>query len=256
MGIGDELMMAGEARRRAAGTARRFLMLDKDGEERWHFIWEGNPHVARPGEPHDGTIGYVNRRRCYVADETREKRTFLEYRPAPAELRIPPHLKRLAELAAGAVVFNPAVKHRASPNKDWGINRWRALLEQSTGVRWIQLGEPGVRRLYGCEYVPTAGFWEACAVLSGARAAVVHEGALHHAAAALGVPAVVIYGGYISPRVTGYAGQKALYVEDEKHPLGCGMRVPCAHCAAAMEQITPQRVLAALGDLLAERKAA
>lgn len=64
------------------------------------------------------------------------------------------------------------------------------------------------------------------------------EGGLHHAAAIFGIPAVVIYGGYISPRQTGYDGQVALFEGGEP----CGWRKPCPHCAAAMGKIEPERV--------------
>lgn len=250
MGIGDWLMVSGEARRRAAGTARRFRVLNKRGEPYWHFVFEGHPNIARPGERFDEDLGFVNGHRSYIAEETKQKRTFREYAPAPAPLHLPRQALQRAARAAGAVVFNPSIKHSASPNKDWGWERWRELVALVKNVRWLQLGEPGARRIPGAEYVETPHFTDAAGLLSGARAAVLHEGALHHAAAALGIPAVVIYGGYIGPRVTGYAGQVALFEGGPEYPLGCGMRVPCSHCAAAMAAITPARVATALVGLL------
>lgn len=257
MGIGDELMMAGEARRRAGGEPKRFLMLSKFGDPRWNEVWAGNPHVARPGEPHDGTIGYVNRRRPYIADETVERRTFVPYEPHPAFIALDARAKTYAACTRGAVVFNPTIKEKASPNKAWGRQRWQDLVSQHRELRWVQLAGPGSReRIHGAEYLFTERFVDACGAMTGARAAVLHEGGLHHAAAALGVPAVVIFGGYITPRVTGYAGQRALFADDPRWPLGCGMRIPCAHCSAAMQAITPQRVFEELSGLLRERQAA
>lgn len=257
MGIGDELMIAGEARRRAAGRERKYLILDKHGAPKWHWVWAGNPHVARPGEPHDEVLpGYVDRRRPYLAGADSMRYTFREYRPAPAQIALDLHGRTLASHAAGAVVFNPSVKRGASPNKDWGLENWKALVARGVGLRWLQLWEPGTPRVKGAEAIETATPLEAFAVLSGARAAVVHEGALHHAAAAFGVPAVVVRGGFISPRVTGYAGQVDLYEDSNAWPLGCGKRIPCSHCHAAMKAITPERVLAALRTLLEEKRAA
>lgn len=257
MGIGDELMMAGEARRRAlARPGTRYLMRDKRGAPKWHFAWEGNPHIARPGEPHDGEITHVNGMRPYMAAYSHVQYQFRAYEPMPAALELPARVRELAKAAAGAVVFNPTVKLRAPVNKDWGVARWKALIARARAVRWIQIGESGGPRVRGAECVVTPDFWEACAVIAGARAVVCHEGALHHAAAALGVPAIVIRGGFISPRVTGYAGQVDFYIEDPRWPLGCGMRVPCAHCQAAMDAITPDAVAKALGALLEERKVA
>lgn len=252
MGIGDEMMMAGEARRAAAGTARKYRILDRNGEHFWHSVFDGNPNIARPGHPYDGTLGFINGHRPYIEGETKERRTFREYTPTPAPLKLGPQALAFAKRAAGAVVFNPSIKRKASPNKDWGWARWRDLVQISrTEIRWIQLGEAGVPAVRGAEFIHTPGFHDAVGLLSGARAAVLHEGALHHAAAAVGTPAVVIYGGYIGPRVTGYPGQKALFMDTPEWPLGCGMRVPCEHCKTAMESFTPSRVLAALRELLA-----
>jgi hypothetical protein len=71
-----------------------------------------------------------------------------------------------------------------------------------------------------------------------------HEGGLHHAAAAVRLPAVVIFGGFITPAVTGYAEQVNLTAPGlgVAHPLGCGRRVDCPHCADAIAQITPELV--------------
>jgi hypothetical protein len=249
MGIGDELMAAGEAKARAErekGRTGRYLMLDKLGRAKWHFIWENNPNIARDGMPADGQVEYVNGRRPYLVDEDAGRRYFREYRPEPAFIALPESSRRLAGHAKGAVVFNPTVKRKAPVNKHWGIMRWRDLISRYPAVRWLQVGEPGDPRVGGAEWIATGSFFDACGLMMGARAVVCHEGALHHAAAALGTPAVVIRGGFISPKVTGYAGQVDLYVESKQYPLGCGMRIACAHCEAAMASIRPADVMRAL----------
>ena len=254
MGIGDEIMAAGEARRAANGTARRYIMTDKRGTPKWHWVWEGNPNIAVPGERADGTIGYVNGRRPYVVDETALTRTFRAYQPAPAIIRLTERALEIKAHVAGGVVFNPTIKYKAPQNKDWGLDRWRQLVQENRDIRWIQVAEQSQPRVRGAEQIITSDFFQACGALAGAAAAVVHEGALHHAAAAYSTPTVVIRGGYISPRVTGYAGQVDLYIEDPDCPefaeLGCGTRVACPHCAAAMERITPALVASALRVLL------
>lgn len=263
MGIGDELMAAGEARRRvlAAGRPQQFGMLDKKGQPKWHHVWEGNPDIARPGQPNDGLITYVDGRRPYIAAESRERRAFRPYQPHPAHIELGARAREIAAFCKGAVVFNPTIKASAPTNKEWPLDRWKALTLRFPQYRWVQIGDPsGYPRIRGVEHIYTLSFQEAAGAVAGARAVVVHEGALHHAAAAVGTPAVVIRGGYISPKVTGYAGQADLYVPMEEWPdfaeLGCGMRVPCRHCAQAMASITPEDVGRALGKLLQERQAA
>lgn len=253
MGIGDELMVAGEARRRAScSPSRKFLALDKRGAPKWNDLWNYTSHMARPGEPHEGTIPYVNGRRAYIVDETSERRTFREYHPYPAQLLLDETSKRLAVHGRNAVVFNPTIKDRAPVNKQWPLARWEALIYLVNEVEWVQVGAVGAGnpRIRGARLVECSRFTHACGILSGARAAVLHEGALHHAAAALSTPSVVIRGGYISPKVTGYEGQVDLYVEDERYPYGCGMRVPCKHCEESMSAITVEVVAEALRNLL------
>ena len=76
-------------------------------------------------------------------------------------------------------------------------------------------------------------------MLATARLAILPEGGLHHAAAALGVPSIVLFGGFISPRQTGYPHQVNVFTGGTP----CGWRVRCGHCAAAMKKIEPERIL-------------
>lgn len=250
MGIGDEIMMGGEARRRAAGTARRYRMLDKRGQPRWHFVWEGNPHVARPGQPFDGEIGYVDGRRPYLAEVRPDRYRFREYQPAPGILDLSGRDPAASALAEGAVVFNPCIKPRAPVNKAWPRAAWEALVAARPGIRWVQLCQPGDAVIAGAVALETPHFLDAALAIRRAACLICHEGALHHAAAAVGTPAIVIRGGFISPRVTGYDGQVDFYVEHREHPLGCGWRVPCRHCRDAMASITPDNVGHALMETL------
>ena len=71
---------------------------------------------------------------------------------------------------------------------------------------------------------------------------------MHHAAAALNKKAVVIFGGFINPSITGYDFHKNLYIEDEKSP--CGLKDECIHCLKCMELITVYDVKEAIIRLL------
>jgi Glycosyltransferase family 9 (heptosyltransferase) len=68
-----------------------------------------------------------------------------------------------------------------------------------------------------------------------------------HIAAAVGTPAVVIYGGYIDPVCTGYPGNINLYSAVECAP--CWMREPCPHGKKCLHMITPAQVESALDQL-------
>jgi ADP-heptose:LPS heptosyltransferase len=96
------------------------------------------------------------------------------------------------------------------------------------------------------EIIKTKSFRQACAVLERARLAILPEGGLHHAAAAFGTAAIVIFGGYISPAQTGYAHHVNLF----SGGTPCGRRKRCPHCAEAMGRISAKKVFAEAASLL------
>ncbi len=282
MGYGDEIMVTGEARHcQEAGDPRPVAVLDRHGRPRRHPLWAGNPRIARPEEvAQDLARGLdvqsiVNGPGCrpyidYAAmrgdwdalhrgrpftTKLRDRRLpwrYTDWRAAPGEL---PSVERREP--AGYVVIEPHIKGTASPNKDWGWARWQALARR-LDLDWVQLGPPGTRLLDGVRHIETASFLAACRALTGARAAVLPEGGPHHAAAALGVPAVVIFGAMTSPANTGYDMQVNIFEPAGGMPAGrslgeggpCGMRVPCGHCARAMARIEPPTVATHLEQLL------
>lgn len=245
-------MVAGEARRRASATVRRFAVRAADGNARWQSVWEGNPLIARPGEPFDAWIDNWPGHRPYIAGKSLRQWTWRAQAPHAAELFFSVQEQGLLHAGAGRVLIEPHLKLRASLNKDWGWARWQRLVKLMPDVGFVQVGSWGTRTLDGVPLIPTASFREACAVLAGCNAAVLPEGGLHHAAAAVETPAVVICGGYIGPAVTGYPGQRSLFVATDKWPIGCGYRIQCRHCEHAMNAITPDAVANELRELLLE----
>lgn len=253
MGYGDELMVAGEAKRRGGASAKRFAVPDPRGGKwppmRWSPVWDGNPRMAAPGEPFDEVIDNYPGHRPYIAAKSPTRWTWRAYAPDAAEyFVIGPYEERIREAARGKVILNPQIKSLASPNKQWGEERWRSLVRETPHIPWVQVGPAPT--LTGVPLILTRTFREGVAAVAGARALVTHEGGLHHAAAAVGTPAVVLFGGFISPEVTGYTSQTNLFHATDAHPLGCGMRVRCFHCEKAMAAISARQVKKLLEELL------
>lgn len=210
---------------------------------RWYSVWVDNPRIAQLGQVGDfhEWCPRVDRMRPYTARKTKEQWDWKAYRPPVGELYF-----RKDELAFAAqhpprVVIEIDVKFGASPNKQWGSDNWYKLAKMLKGadIEVCQIGQLPPLMMPHATFVKTETIRHAAALIANARAVVCHEGALHHIAAAVGTPAVVLYGGYISPNVTGYDGQVGLFTGEG---LGCGMRVPCAHCRAAMAAIKPGEV--------------
>lgn len=241
MGFGDDIMATADAvalyRKNpvkvAIGKNKRFY---------WSPVFENNPILATPREVRGGNVQWLEHAsgcRPYIDYEktTPERWAFKKIGPLkPGYLDI--------ERQSGEYVFiEPHIKAKASPNKQWG--QWQGLVD-ITPVDFVQ-PDYGKPILDGVRSIPTRDFIDACRLLSGARAYVGPEGGLHHASAALGVPAVVIFGGFVSPEVTGYRAHRNLFKGE-----ACGMRVRCSHCREIMASITPEDVRAELYELLEE----
>jgi len=256
MGYGDELMVTGRARVMQQRDPRKCLVTYQ-GIEKWtrySRVFDNNPRIAKRGETGDFQelkARDANGLRPYHTAKTDQRWGYnRHFRPDAGELYFSLAEKTFAAPYRPQVVIEPTIKAGASPNKQWGLERWQefARLMRKAGYALTQFGPPGTRPLQGAELIETPDFRSACAVLANARAYVGHEGGLHHAAAALGIPGVVIFGGFTPVELTGYPMHLNLGVGID---AACGMRTPCAHCAKEMAAIEPDMVLAELRALLA-----
>ncbi len=255
-GFGDELIASGQARRLNEATGRKVIIRDRAGRIRSHPIWANNPRIVGPSERPFKPEEIVNGPgvRPYIASKSEARWTWNTWECPVGEIYFSEDELAFAARHSPQIVIEPNVKQKASPNKDWGRGRWIELvaLLRASGLEPVQLGPAGTQILPGVEITETPSFRHACAVLARAHAAILPEGGLHHAAAALKVPSVVIFGGYISPAQTGYASQVNLFTGGAP----CGMRTPCAHCAEAMAKIAPETVFEQLMDLFKNSRGA
>lgn len=239
MGLGDEIMAAGEARWKSRAVGKPVRIIGKDGRSRASEMWIGLDYITvDPSAP-----ALVNGPGCrpYIdyAKTTEKRWAYTNWRCTPGEIS---GIKPL-EAARGAVIIEPNIKPNASPNKQWGGENWQALVDLNPHLDWVQLGGAGCHVLRGVRQIATATFREACGALLACKTAVLPEGGLHHAAAALNKRVVVLFGGMTSPRNTGYYLHTNLAVDD---PEALGWRIPHPACHAAWQQITPKRVSDAL----------
>lgn len=245
MGFGDDIMATARVRSLYARDPVPVLVTGLDGRPRWSEVWENNPKIARNRDgagqvlrDGPGARPHLDYRRM-----TRERFFFKEVGLEPGEIYL-----TAQERSRGrpVVVIEPHVKQGASLNKDWGFQRFQALVVARPNLPWAQC-DYGAPLLEGVEVIGTTGFREACGVLSGAVAAVLPEGGMHHAAAALGIPAIVIFGAYIPPAVTGYDGHVNL-ARDLPEIVGLNRLDPQAQ--AALASISVDEVSAALDTIL------
>lgn len=224
--------------------ARPVLVVDARGRPQWNPVFENNPNIVR--EPSRKALCLVNASglRPYIQAKTVKRWVWRRWAIEPGQLFLSAAECAFAAAHAGHVLVEPNTKvGNGHANKAWPWQRWQALVDR--GGDFVQVGAPGTRALRGVKFVQTDSFRMGCAVLSVSRAFVGAEGGLHHAAAALGVPAVVLFSEFISPDITGYSSHRNL-----RHAgVACGSRLPCAGCAASMLAISVDEVAGALESL-------
>jgi Glycosyltransferase family 9 (heptosyltransferase) len=250
MGYGDDIMASGFARgmraqgkRAAFGDKTRIIWGPWSAE-----IFRHNPNVAKPGCERDRDLQWIDyykgHRNYNRLDAVKQRWVWnYEFKPKPGELFFDAEEREFAARAGrDFALIEPNVPWHKSvaPNKDWRLKNYQAVADMllSEGNDVVQTSH-GRDRLSGVRVITTPTFRHALAVLSRAKLAIIPEGGLHHGAAALGVRAVVLFGGFIPPAVTGYDG---LHINLTGDAEACGSLRPCKHCFDAMSRITIDEV--------------
>jgi ADP-heptose:LPS heptosyltransferase len=236
-------MATAQVKQLHAATGRKVVVVDQRGRPQWHAVFEGNPRIARVPERGAQRLMNCSGRRPYIAAKGPQHWEWRKWPISPGELYLSAEERAFASGHSGAVLIEPHTKVVGS-NKAWIWERWQALVD--CGGEFIQVGPAGTQLLRGVRFVETPSFRHACAVLAVSRAFVGTEGGLHHAAAALGVPAVVLFSEFISPKFTGYSMHRNL-----RHAgPACGSRIPCEGCRTSMEAITVEEVSSNLQEII------
>lgn len=255
MGMGDEIMAAGRAERLALLSGRSVAITDRAGRARSHPIWDGNPAIDPKS---DLRLIDCSGERPYIERWEGRRVIFnMDHRPAAGHVYLTREERGWASdqmLPERFVIVEPVVRPPSSPNKAWGLSRWATVVAEMP-VPVYQLGPEDSRHaLPGAHRLITPSIRHAAAVMERASIVLSTEGGMHHLAAALGIPAVVIFGAFTPPLLTGYEGQRIFAVEtDEGY---CGRYLPCGHCQAAMARIDPRDVARAALEMLDEKRSA
>lgn len=266
MGWGDEIIATGLARGAAAlgkrvafGDGRRQFWSAQSFE-----LFRSNPNIAPLGTEtaDDIWIAHYRGHRLY-GEVVGNRWVFRDFECPPGEVFLTKEEKTfaLARVWGGdpIAIIEPRVKPIGAcqgANKQWGQWKYQELASRllaATGCRPAQLVPKGLAPLLeDVDAIETPTFRHALAVLGLTQLYAGPEGGLMHGAAAMGVPgAVVLYGGFNSPRSTGYPQFENIAVGEP-----CGSIAACDHCRAAMASISVGRVLEGAARQLGQRQAA
>jgi ADP-heptose:LPS heptosyltransferase len=168
-----------------------------------------------------------------------------------------------AELNAGrrgvASVRMPVALHTvgiSTPNKLWSNEKWAALVAACPQLDFIQLGVEHEPAIPGARDMRGLSLRDSFAVTRYCRAFVGVDSAPGHAAVALGVPAVILFGP-TNPEVWGHPTATNLYVRRRCSPcFNLLLSGQCPYDRACMEAISVADVKNALLRLVDSRTAA
>lgn len=244
MGMGDEIMASAQAKLLNVHTGKPVVIVDRFNRVRTHEVWYKNPRITtQPKRP--GYVTLVNgpHVRPYIETKGQSRFVWKRWDRALGEIYLTEEEIVFGARHSNKILIEPNVKAGSSGNKSWIWDRWQKLVN-ITGWAFIQVGTMNTRRLDNVEFVQTNTFRQACAVLRNSCIFVGTEGGLHHAAAAFGIPSVVLWSEFISPDITGYETQHNI-----RHAgKACGSRTPCAGCLASMADISVEEVAVALQE--------
>ena len=241
MGLGDWLMASGDAKEANERTGKKVKLGDGvrmswDGQ-----VFANNPRMASNSDTDVVWVKNYQGHRPYLKGTKNGRLLFNdEYKPRPGEIYFNQvEKKNIDKIDKDYIVVEPNVKklYIHTVNKAW--HGWDELLKHD--LPWIQLGDVTTDKK--TKWVETPTFRSALAILSKAKLFVGTDGGLHHAAAALGIPSVVIWTGFTSPRHLGYDTHRNIH--DGSEPCGTYSGV-CKHCLLKAKQITVEQVLDAV----------
>lgn len=124
----------------------------------------------------------------------------------------------LVKLEHKKPVITFAVRTGWSRYKEWPLDRWVELIKKFPGYQFIQLGAAGEAEIEGAQYMcGKLSLRESFSVLQQSALFIGLDSVFNHAAAALGVPAVIMFGS-TSPAGSGYDHQLNLASGDSCQP--------------------------------------
>jgi hypothetical protein len=241
MGLGDWLMASGDAKEANERTGKKVKLGDGvrmswDGQ-----VFANNPRMASNSDTDVVWVKNYQGHRPYLKGSKDGRLLFNDdYKPRVGEVYFNQlEKKNIDKIDKDYIVVEPNIKrlYAHTVNKAW--HGWEQLFKHD--LPWLQLGDISVKRY--TKWKETTTFRDALKVLSKAKLFVGTDGGLHHAAAALGIPSVVIWTGFTSPRHLGYDTHRNIH--DGSEPCGTYDSV-CQHCLLKSKAITVEQVLDAV----------
>lgn len=171
----------------------------------------------------------------------------------PDEERCVASLREALDLNADFAVVEPHSSERWYGDlRTWPFDRWQCVIDwlRERKLPVVQIGEGGKRILAGAvDMTGHVSFREAVLLMKKARLFLGQEGGLMHAANAVDVPSVIVWGGIALPEFAAYRKHTVLCTYVDCAP--CGLRGDCPYQKKCLTTVGTERVVSAAAQVLA-----
>lgn len=143
-------------------------------------------------------------------------------------------------------VVEPNGKTEFTETRLWFFDRWQQLVDKlQKDITVVQVGDGSGRSLKNVvDFNGRLTFREAAMLIGSAELYVGTVGGLMHAARAVDTRSVILYSGYESPKLAGYA--ENINIIYGVHCAPCGLRIKCPYNRKCMDLITLECVYGAV----------
>ena len=276
MGLGDELMITSFVEQEkkkhpnkqiVIGDLKKKIIYDSP-------IYKNNPNITPINKVDRNKpihfINYYNEARPYIDYERSNDKNWkwnMNFSPTPGKLYFTDNEKNkaISILSAAkdywkknnntkfkAIIFFESTSTKIDDsffyykmkNKDWGESNWKELILRLKDEYLIIQSKHEKSKKYEGVYYSSVDFdfRTACAIMNECDLFLGPEGGFSHAAAAIRKKAIVYFGGWIHPKVTGYDSHENIYFDHSDSPCGA-VGYTCSHCNEARQNITVDNLL-------------
>jgi len=242
MGYGDWIMASVDVRKANQATGKKVKLGDGRSMFFDEQVFSNNPRMAKADEKDFVWVPNHPRKRPYILSTDQDSKRIIfndDFKPTPGEIWFSDEEEEWADKNSPKgdfIVIEPAVKdtYAHTINKSWPY--WGMVMKMD--MPFVRLGNKEAT-------IRTKTFRQAMLILSRATMFVGTDGGLHHASAALNVPAVVVWTGFTSPKHLGYDSH--VNIHDGGDPCGY-FGGACPHCRKVAKSISPEVVIKSIGD--------
>lgn len=146
------------------------------------------------------------------------------------------------------IVIEPQSNDEYTVNKRYPLSKWQHVADEliKDGHTIVQIGRKTKDQVLSgvIDLTGKTSFREAAAIISLSKLFVSSEGGLMHAANAVGTMSVILYTGFIHPKMTAYPENTNIWIGHAHGP--CGLKVHCQNCYKESIEHNPSEIVEAV----------